>query len=90
MPEPPPQPTGWRGADGPLPRWRTTMTPISHQIQLLRRPTGLPAQSDFILKEVPLPALSEGEVQVANQWLSVDPYMRGRMSEAKSYVPPSP
>lgn len=66
------------------------MTPISHQIQLLRRPTGLPVQSDFILKEVPLPALSEGEVQVANQWLSVDPYMRGRMSEAKSYVPPSP
>ena len=66
------------------------MTPISHQIQLLRRPTGLPVQSDFILKEVPLPALSEGEVQVANQWLSVDPYMRGRMSEAKSYVPPFP
>lgn len=65
------------------------MTPISHQIQLLRRPTGLPAQSDFTLKEVPLPALQEGEVLVTNQWLSVDPYMRGRMSEAKSYVPPS-
>ena len=66
------------------------MTPISHQIQLLRRPTGLPAQSDFTLKEVPLPALQEGEVLVTNQWLSVDPYMRGRMSEAKSYVPPFP
>ena len=66
------------------------MTPISHQIQLLRRPTGLPTPDDFALREVPLPALQEGEVQVANQWLSVDPYMRGRMSEAKSYVPPFP
>ena len=66
------------------------MTPISHQIQLLRRPTGLPTPDDFALREVPLPALQEGEVLVANQWLSVDPYMRGRMSEAKSYVPPFP
>ncbi|MFQ2715264.1 NADP-dependent oxidoreductase [Aeromonas caviae] len=66
------------------------MNAISHQIQLLRRPTGLPTPDDFALREVPLPALQEGEVQVANQWLSVDPYMRGRMSEAKSYVPPFP
>ena len=66
------------------------MTPISHQIQLLRRPTGLPTPDDFALREVPLPALQGGEVLVANQWLSVDPYMRGRMSEAKSYVPPFP
>ena len=66
------------------------MTPISHQIQLLRRPTGLPTPDDFALREVPLPALQEGEVLVTNQWLSVDPYMRGRMSEAKSYVPPFP
>ncbi len=49
-----------------------------------------PTPDDFALREVPLPALQEGEVQVANQWLSVDPYMRGRMSEAKSYVPPFP
>ena len=66
------------------------MTPISHQIQLLRRPTGLPTPDDFALRAVPLPALQEGEVLVTNQWLSVDPYMRGRMSEAKSYVPPFP
>lgn len=66
------------------------MNAISHQIQLLRRPTGLPTLEDFALRDVPLPALQEGEVQVANQWLSVDPYMRGRMSEAKSYVPPFP
>ncbi len=56
------------------------MNAISHQIQLLRRPTGLPTLEDFALRDVPLPALQEGEVQVANQWLSVDPYMRGRMS----------
>lgn len=63
------------------------MNAISHQIQLLRRPTGLPTLEDFALRDVPLPALQEGEVQVANQWLSVDPYMRGRMSEAKSATP---
>ncbi|MGU5661935.1 NADP-dependent oxidoreductase [Aeromonas sanarellii] len=66
------------------------MNAISHQIQLLRRPTGLPTPDDFALREVPLHALQEGEVLVTNQWLSVDPYMRGRMSEAKSYVPPFP
>lgn len=66
------------------------MSQLSHQIQLLRRPTGMPALTDFALREVPLPELQEGEVLVANQWLSVDPYMRGRMSEAKSYVPPFP
>ena len=66
------------------------MNQSSHQIQLLRRPVGLPSLADFTLTEVALPELQEGEVRVANQWLSVDPYMRGRMSEAKSYVPPSP
>lgn len=66
------------------------MNQLSHQIQLLRRPTGLPELADFALVDVPLSALQEGEVLVANQWLSVDPYMRGRMSEAKSYVPPFP
>ncbi|WP_139705892.1 NADP-dependent oxidoreductase [Aeromonas hydrophila] len=66
------------------------MNQSSHQIQLLRRPVGLPSLADFTLTEVALPELQEGEVQVANQWLSVDPYMRGRMSEAKSYVPPFP
>ena len=63
------------------------MNQSSHQIQLLRRPVGLPSLADFTLTEVALPELQEGEVRVANQWLSVDPYMRGRMSEAKSYVP---
>lgn len=64
------------------------MNQLSHQIQLLRRPVGLPSLADFTPAEVALPELQEGEVRVTNQWLSVDPYMRGRMSEAKSYVPP--
>lgn len=64
------------------------MSQLSHQIQLLRRPSGLPTPDDFSLQAVPLPPLQEGEVLVENQWLSVDPYMRGRMSEAKSYVAP--
>lgn len=66
------------------------MNQLSHQIQLLRRPVGMPSQADFTLLEVTLPELQEGEVRVTNQWLSVDPYMRGRMSDAKSYVPPFP
>ena len=64
------------------------MSQISRQIQLLRYPNGLPSLADFTLAEVALPPLNEGEVEVSNQWLSVDPYMRGRMSLAKSYVPP--
>ncbi|WP_336868120.1 NADP-dependent oxidoreductase [Sphingomonas sanguinis] len=55
---------------------------------LAARPKGTPVDSDFALVERDLPALNEGEVRVANRWLSVDPYMRGRMNDTKSYVPP--
>ena len=55
---------------------------------LMRRPDGMPVMDDFALKEVDLPALDDGMVRVANRWLSVDPYMRGRMNDVKSYVPP--
>ncbi len=55
---------------------------------LMRRPEGLPAPSDFELKSLDLPELGEGMVHVANRWLSVDPYMRSRMNDVKSYVPP--
>jgi len=48
----------------------------------------MPRLEDFELKEVPLGELQEGEVRVRNVWLSVDPYMRGRMNDVKSYVPP--
>jgi len=55
---------------------------------LMSRPTGLPTMDNFALKEAPLPALEDGWVRVENKWLSVDPYMRGRMNDVKSYVPP--
>ena len=55
---------------------------------LKSRPTGLPTGDNFELKEAPLPDLEDGWVRVENKWLSVDPYMRGRMNDVKSYVPP--
>jgi NADPH-dependent curcumin reductase CurA len=55
---------------------------------LMRRPNGMPVMDDFALKDVALPELGEGMVRVANRYLSVDPYMRGRMNDVKSYVPP--
>jgi NADPH-dependent curcumin reductase CurA len=55
---------------------------------LTSRPQGLPTADNFALREIDLPPLDEGMVRVRNLWLSVDPYMRGRMNEAKSYIPP--
>ena len=55
---------------------------------LVNRPDGLPQSSDFELKTFDLPPLEDGLVRVRNLWLSVDPYMRGRMNESKSYIPP--
>ena len=55
---------------------------------LMNRPKGLPSDEDFKLEEIALPALGEGQVRLRNLWLSVDPYMRGRMNDVKSYVPP--
>ncbi|MGN6375569.1 MAG: NADP-dependent oxidoreductase [Sphingomonas sp.] len=55
---------------------------------LKERPQGLPDRDVFELVERELPPVSEGQVRVRNRWLSVDPYMRGRMNDTKSYVPP--
>jgi len=55
---------------------------------LKSRPEGMPTASNFELKEIELSSPGEGMVRVKNQWLSVDPYMRGRMNDVKSYVPP--
>ena len=55
---------------------------------LKSRPNGMPTSDNFELKEVDLPPLADGQVRVSNRWLSVDPYMRGRMNDVKSYVPP--
>ena len=61
---------------------------VSKEIHLKNRPEGLPAASDFELAEVTVPAINDGEVLVQNLYMSVDPYMRGRMYDRKSYVPP--
>ena len=55
---------------------------------LASRPAGTPTADNFALVTLEGVALGEGEVRVANRWLSVDPYMRGRMNDVKSYVPP--
>ena len=55
---------------------------------LATRPVGLPSESDFGKITVDVPEPGEGEIQVRNEWMSVDPYMRGRMYDRESYVPP--
>lgn len=55
---------------------------------LTARPAGLPGDDCFALIDLRARPLAEGEVRVRNGWLSVDPYMRGRMNDVKSYVPP--
>jgi hypothetical protein len=55
---------------------------------LKSRPIGTPDMSNFELQELELPPVQDGMVRVRNSWLSVDPYMRGRMNDVKSYVPP--
>ncbi|MCG2584702.1 NADP-dependent oxidoreductase [Massilia sp. TS11] len=60
------------------------------RIVLASRPRGAVLPENFRLEEVDLPALDVGQVLVRNHYLSLDPYMRGRMSEAKSYAAPQP
>jgi NADPH-dependent curcumin reductase CurA len=59
-------------------------------LQLARRPVGVPTDADWVLVGEELPAPEGGEVLVENRFLSVDPYMRARMSDAPSYYPPWP
>jgi NADPH-dependent curcumin reductase CurA len=60
----------------------------STEIHLVARPRGAPRQSDFAVVEVAVPDPGPGQVLVHNRFISVDPYMRGRMRDAESYVPP--
>ena len=64
------------------------MTATSTEIRLASRPQGRPTPENFELAEVTVPEPGEGEALVRNVYLSVDPYMRGRMRDVKSYVPP--
>ncbi len=58
------------------------------EIHLKSRPVGMPTAETFELASVDLPAPAAGEVQVKNLWMTVDPYMRGRMNDVQSYTPP--
>jgi len=60
----------------------------SREIHLAQRPRGAPNGDTFALEEVELPDPGPDEILVRNHWMSVDPYMRGRMSGARSYVDP--
>ncbi|PSU34770.1 NADP-dependent oxidoreductase [Photobacterium lutimaris] len=60
----------------------------SQQIHLASRPEGTPTTDNFELVTIPHQELKAGDVLVKNTWMSVDPYMRGRMIDRKSYVPP--
>ena len=70
------------------PRFITDMIQ-NRQVLLASRPQGAVTEQNFRIVDTPLRAPHEGEVLVRNEWLSLDPYMRGRMSDAKSYVPPA-
>ncbi|SEP80970.1 hypothetical protein SAMN05216232_0955 [Virgibacillus subterraneus] len=61
---------------------------MQQQIKLIKRPSGTPTKEDFEFAEVPIGEPAEGEVLIRTNYISVDPYLRGRMNNVKSYVPP--
>ena len=63
------------------------MTDLNRRIVLAQRPTGWPQETDFRLEEAPVPEPGEGEILVRGRYLSLDPYMRGRMNAGASYAP---
>ncbi|ALU90911.1 NADP-dependent oxidoreductase [Herbaspirillum rubrisubalbicans] len=66
----------------------TQLPQNNRRIVLASRPTAAPSADNFRLEQVAIPALQEGQMLLRGQWLSLDPYMRGRMSDAPSYAPP--
>src|SRR5713101_3309391 len=64
------------------------MPPTNKQVTLAARPSGMPKECDFKLVETPVPQPGPGEILVRMLYVSVDPYMRGRMNDVKSYAPP--
>jgi NADPH-dependent curcumin reductase CurA len=66
------------------------MTKTNRQIILAERPVGAPSARNFAVKDVPMPEPGEGEVLLETLWLSLDPYMRGRMHDGPSYATPTP
>jgi len=75
-------------ADPAAPGSTTPDPTVPREVRLLSRPVGWPTRGDFALVESEVPAVCEGQLRVRNVVLSVDPYMRGRMSAARSYAAP--
>src|SRR5215471_7094207 len=61
---------------------------LTREVRLVSRPIGWPTSENFDIADASAPAISDGEVRVRNTFLSVDPYMRGRMNDARSYADP--
>ncbi|OHD69398.1 MAG: NADP-dependent oxidoreductase [Spirochaetes bacterium RBG_16_49_21] len=61
---------------------------INKRIILVKRPQGFPDETCFKIVESPIPAPEKGQVLIKTKYLSVDPYMRNRMNDVKSYIPP--
>lgn len=61
---------------------------MQQQIKLVKRPVGTPTKTDFEFAQAPIGEPADGEVLVRTNYISVDPYLRGRMNDVKSYVPP--
>ncbi len=64
----------------------TELPTITREVHLASRPDGWPTPENFRLAEVDVPELKDGQILVANHQMSVDPYMRGRMNDSKSYT----
>ena len=60
----------------------------SREIRMVSRPTGIPTAVNFAMARIELAPLKDQQVLVRNLYMSVDPYMRGRMNDGKSHVPP--
>jgi NADPH-dependent curcumin reductase len=68
----------------------TIMSQSAKRVVLAARPVGEPKQTDFRVEDYPMPTPGEGQLLVRTIWLSLDPYMRGRMSDGPSYATPVP
>ncbi len=66
------------------------MAEMMQRIVLAKRPEGHPVPEDFRLEQAPMPEPGAGEMLIRVIWLTLDPYMRGRMDDAKSYAAPIP
>src|ERR1700748_297409 len=66
------------------------MPQSAKRVVLVSRPHGEPKTSDFRIEELPVPSPGDGQVLLRTIWLSLDPYMRGRMSDGPSYATPVP